>query len=290
MPEQNFRERLSGLAVKSLQDRIRSQSAEVGIMGLGYVGLTEAIEFARSGFCVTGFDVDVQRIQNIQVGHSYLVDISDQRLRLDVESGKLRATSDFSLLKEMDAILIAVPTPLSKTKTPDLSYIISAVEAIRPRLREGQLIILESTTYPGTTNEVVLPSLEGTGLKAGSDFHLCFSLGFGQSGCEPKASEPAFESLLGTWHERWLWSRVHPIPGAPEMTTHQGPTGSHRVARLCGTRLSSPPASAPLGSVARPAGGRASPGPTARAWCGRWPGPTPGVGSPAPHGLGLPHR
>jgi UDP-N-acetyl-D-glucosamine dehydrogenase len=175
MPEQNVWEQSNDLAVMSLQERIRSQSAEVGLMGLGYVGLTEAIEFARAGFRVTGFDVDINRIQQIQTGRSYLVDISDQELRLAVESGKLRATDDFSLLKEMDAVLIAVPTPLSKTKAPDLSYIISAVEAIRPRLREGQLIILESTTYPGTTTEVVLPSLGATGLRAGSDFHLCFS-------------------------------------------------------------------------------------------------------------------
>jgi UDP-N-acetyl-D-glucosamine dehydrogenase len=174
MPEENIRERSSGLAVKSLQERIRSRSAEVGIMGFGYVGLAEAIEYARSDFRVTGFDVDIHRIQNIQGGRSYMVDISDQQLGLEVEAGKLRATADFSLLKETDVILIAVPTPLSKTKTPDFSYIISAVEAIRPRLREGQLIILESTTYPGTTTEVVLPLLAAAGLKAGSDFHLCF--------------------------------------------------------------------------------------------------------------------
>jgi UDP-N-acetyl-D-glucosamine dehydrogenase len=175
MPEQHVWERFSGLAVMSLQERIHSKSAEVAIMGLGYVGLTEAIEFARAGFRVTGFDVDVNRIQHIQKGRSYLVDISDRELGLAVESGRLRATDDFSLLKGMDVILIAVPTPLSKTKTPDLSYIISAVDAIRPRLREGQLIILESTTYPGTTTEVVLPSLEAAGLRAGSDFYLCFS-------------------------------------------------------------------------------------------------------------------
>jgi UDP-N-acetyl-D-glucosamine dehydrogenase len=144
-------------------------------MGLGYVGLTEAIAFAKAGFHITGFEVDVNRIERIKAGQSYLVDVSDQELEHAVRAGKLRATNDFALLKEVDVILIAVPTPLSKTKTPDLSYIISAVEAIRPRLREGQLIILESTTYPGTTAEVVLPVLEAAGLEAGSDFHLCFS-------------------------------------------------------------------------------------------------------------------
>ncbi len=175
MAEQNVWEQCSSQAVLSLQERIRSQSAEVGIIGLGYVGLTEAIEFVRVGFRVTGFDIDVNRIRNIQAGCSYLVDISDQELRLAVESGRLQATDNFSLLKEMDAILIAVPTPLSKTKTPDLSYILNAVDAFRPRLRQGQLIVLESTTYPGTTMEVVLPSLEEAGLKPGRDFHLCFS-------------------------------------------------------------------------------------------------------------------
>jgi UDP-N-acetyl-D-glucosamine dehydrogenase len=175
MVEENIWEQSGSEPVMSLRERIRSQRAEVGIIGLGYVGLTEAIEFVRAGFCVTGFDIDVNRIRNIQAGRSYLVDICDQELRLAVESGRLHATDNFSLLKEMDAVLIAVPTPLSKTKTPDLSYILSAVDAIGPRLREGQLIVLESTTYPGTTMEVVLPSLAAVGLKPGRDFHLCFS-------------------------------------------------------------------------------------------------------------------
>jgi UDP-N-acetyl-D-glucosamine dehydrogenase len=165
----------SGLAITSLQQRIRSRTVEVGIMGLGYVGLTEAMEFAKAGLRVTGFDIDSTRIQNIHANRSYLVDISDEELGFVVQGGKLRATSDFSLLKEMDAILISVPTPLSKTKAPDLSYIVSAVEAIRLHLRQGQLIILESTTYPGTTTEVVMPALEAAGLKVGIDFHLCFS-------------------------------------------------------------------------------------------------------------------
>jgi UDP-N-acetyl-D-glucosamine dehydrogenase len=168
-------QRTDGLAIQSLQERIHARSAEVGIMGLGYVGLTEAMAFAKADLQVTGFDIDSGRIQNIQEGRSYLVDISGEELSRAVQKGKLRATSDFSRLKEMDVILISVPTPLSKTKAPDLSYIVSAVEAIRLRLREGQLIILESTTYPGTTMEVVLPALEAAGLKAGSDFHLCFS-------------------------------------------------------------------------------------------------------------------
>jgi UDP-N-acetyl-D-glucosamine dehydrogenase len=175
MVKQYMGKSFDSLQHRSLQGRISSHSAEIGMMGLGYVGLTEAIEFAKSGFRVTGFDIEIERIQRIQAKRSYLLDVSDEELGHVVEAGKLRATEDFSLLKEMDVVLIAVPTPLSKTKAPDLSYIINAVEAIRPHLREGQLIILESTTYPGTTTEVVLPALEVAGLRAGSDFYLCFS-------------------------------------------------------------------------------------------------------------------
>lgn len=175
MAEENVWEQSYSQAVMSLQERIHSQWAGIGIIGLGYVGLTEAIELVRAGFRVIGFDIDVMRIRNIQVGRSYLVDISDQELGLAVGSGRLQATDNFSLLKEMDAVLIAVPTPLSKTKAPDLSYILSAVDAIGPRLREGQLIVSESTTYPGPTMEVVLPCLSVVGLKPGRDFYLCFS-------------------------------------------------------------------------------------------------------------------
>ena len=158
-----------------LKDRIVTGQAEVGVMGLGYVGLTEALELARVGFPVTGFDVDETRVEAVRAGRSYLVDVPDEDLREAVRSGKLKATRDFELLAQMDAILICVPTPLSKTKSPDLSFIVSAVEAIRAQLRPGQLVVLESTTYPGTTREVVLAALEPTGLMVGRDFFLCFS-------------------------------------------------------------------------------------------------------------------
>jgi UDP-N-acetyl-D-glucosamine dehydrogenase len=158
-----------------LQDLVASGAARVGVVGLGYVGLVEAMEFAKAGFRVTGFDVDGERVRRVQAAKSYLVDVSDEDLRPAVESGRLTATEDMSRLSEVDAILICVPTPLGKTRAPDLSFIVSAVDAIRGRLRAGQLIVLESTTYPGTTLEVVLPALESTGLKVGSDFFLCFS-------------------------------------------------------------------------------------------------------------------
>jgi UDP-N-acetyl-D-glucosamine dehydrogenase len=159
----------------SLKERIASGRAAVGVMGLGYVGLTEAVQFAAAGFAVTGFDIDEERVRAVQEARSYLVDVSDVELARAVGEQGLRATSDFGLLDGMDAVLICVPTPLGKTKAPDLSYIMSAVDAIRPRLRAGQLVVLESTTYPGTTSEVVRPALETSGLTAGREFHLCFS-------------------------------------------------------------------------------------------------------------------
>ena len=162
-------------ATSSLRDRIVAGTARVGVLGLGYVGLTEALELARAGFPVTGFDIDPERVRAVQGGRSYLVDISDADLTSVVRAGSLAATTDFQLLAAQDALLICVPTPLSKSKAPDLSFILSAVESIRPRLRPGQLVVLESTTYPGTTTEVVLPALEASGLRAGLDFHLCFS-------------------------------------------------------------------------------------------------------------------
>ena len=162
-------------ATASLRDRVTAGTARVGVLGLGYVGLTEALELARAGFPVTGFDIDGERVRAVREGRSYLVDVSDADLAAVLRAGTLTATDDFQLLGEQDILLICVPTPLGKSKAPDLSYIVSAVEAIRPRLRRGQLVVLESTTYPGTTREVVLPALESTGLRAGVDFHLCFS-------------------------------------------------------------------------------------------------------------------
>jgi UDP-N-acetyl-D-glucosamine dehydrogenase len=162
-------------ATNTLRERILARGARVGVLGLGYVGLTEALELARAGFPVTGFDIDADRVAAVQAARSYLVDIDDAELAAVVRTGTLTATTDFQHLQAQDALLICVPTPLSKSKAPDLSFILSAVEAIRPRLRPGQLVILESTTYPGTTTEVVRPALEASGLRAGVDFHLCFS-------------------------------------------------------------------------------------------------------------------
>jgi UDP-N-acetyl-D-glucosamine dehydrogenase len=158
-----------------LKEKIRNRHARIGIIGLGYVGLPLAVEFAKAGFQVTGFDVDVAKIAAINKGHSYIGDVSSEDISTAVKAGKLSATDDMSKLHDMDAIDICVPTPLRKTRDPDLSYVILAVDAVRARLKPGQLVILESTTYPGTTDEVVQPALEEGGLKAGKDFYLAFS-------------------------------------------------------------------------------------------------------------------
>ena len=158
-----------------LQEKIRNRRARAGVIGLGYVGLPLAVEFARAGLDVVGFDVDASRVEDVNQGRSYIVDMSDREMREILSSGRLRATNDFSALADMDTINICVPTPLRKTKDPDLTYIVSAVRSIRDHLRRGQLVILESTTYPGTTEEVVQPILEESGLRAGRDFYLAFS-------------------------------------------------------------------------------------------------------------------
>ncbi len=159
----------------ALLERIRTKQAKVGVIGLGYVGLPLAVEFARQGFATTGFDIDERKAQLINSGRSYIPDVPDGEVGPAVAAGRLRATTDMSMLADMDVIDIAVPTPLRKTKDPDLSYVVQAVEACAAALRRGQLVVLESTTYPGTTDEVVQPMLEAKGLKADVDFFLAFS-------------------------------------------------------------------------------------------------------------------
>jgi UDP-N-acetyl-D-glucosamine dehydrogenase len=145
------------------------------VIGLGYVGLPLSVAFGEAGLTVTGFDIEQGKVASLKKGHSYIQDVPSGKLTELVESGLLTATSDFRLLAEMDTISITVPTPLGKTKDPDLSSVISAMEAVSAELRNGQLIVLESTTYPGTTREVALPILERKGLKVGEDFFLAYS-------------------------------------------------------------------------------------------------------------------
>src|SRR5256885_16146845 len=154
---------------------IKDRRARVGVIGLGYVGLPLATEFAGQGLSVVGFEVDEKKAAEINAGRSYIGDVTSDLIRDSVDTGRLRATTDFDLLQECDAIIICVPTPLRKTKEPDISYILAAAEEIKKRLRRGQLVVLESTTYPGTTDEVLLPMFEERGLKLDEDFLLAFS-------------------------------------------------------------------------------------------------------------------
>jgi UDP-N-acetyl-D-glucosamine dehydrogenase len=158
-----------------LAEKIQNRTARVGVVGLGYVGLPLAVEFAKAGFTVTGIDVQEAKAAAVNEGRSYIQDVPDAVLAPLVERGKLRASADFSLIAELDTLNICVPTPLRKTKDPDMSYVADACDAIARYLRPGSLVILESTTYPGTTEEFVLPKLERADRKVGRDFFLCFS-------------------------------------------------------------------------------------------------------------------
>ena len=166
---------MSSEALDGLSERIANRSARVGVIGLGYVGLPLAVELASAGFEVVGFDIDATKVAAIQAGNSYIGDVSQEQLRSAREGDRFRATTDFEELHEVEVVNVCVPTPLTKTKDPDVSFMASAVEAIRDRLHPGRLIILGSTTYPGTTRELFVPVLEETGLKVGSDFSLAFA-------------------------------------------------------------------------------------------------------------------
>jgi UDP-N-acetyl-D-glucosamine dehydrogenase len=162
-------------AHQMLLDQCRDNTAVAGVVGLGYVGLPLAVEIARSGYRVVGFDVNEQVVARVNRRESHILDVPSEVVRAYVGEGLLGATGDLGRLAECDLVSICVPTPLGKTKDPDLSYVVAAAHAVRAALRPGQLVILESTTFPGTTREVVLPILEESGLRVGEDFFLCFS-------------------------------------------------------------------------------------------------------------------
>jgi UDP-N-acetyl-D-glucosamine dehydrogenase len=174
MPTETPTETMTSTA-SQLAERISNRSARVGIIGLGYVGLPLAVELAKAGFSVTGIDLVESKVERINAGDSYVQDVSPADVAALVDAGKLRATTDFSVVAELDTINICVPTPLRKTKDPDMSFIVSACQEIARFVHPGLLAILESTTYPGTTDELVLPMLASTGLEVGRDFFLCFS-------------------------------------------------------------------------------------------------------------------
>ncbi len=158
-----------------LKEKLRSKEARLGVIGLGYVGLPLSMEFARSGFSVIGIDTNEEKVRMLQKGESYIQDIPSDWVREASAAGRFEATTDFSVLKTVDAVDICVPTPLRKTKDPDISYVRAAVQEIVKYLHPQMLVILDSTTYPGTTDEVILSRLERTGLKVGEDFFLAFS-------------------------------------------------------------------------------------------------------------------
>ena len=158
-----------------LERKIKNRGARIGIVGLGYVGLPLAVEFAQAGFKVVGIDLDGKKVRSVNSGTSYIEDVSTATLKPLVTDGLIRAQSDYKGCGKLDAIIIAVPTPLRKTKDPDISYIVGSLNEIAPQARAGQLIILESTTYPGTTEEILRPALEAGGLAVGRDIFLAFS-------------------------------------------------------------------------------------------------------------------
>lgn len=158
-----------------LLEKIASRKAKVAIIGLGYVGLPLVLSFSESGFDSLGLDIDPKKIESLKRGESYINHISSERIGKSIQNGKLRVSADFSLLKEQNCIIICVPTPLTTSREPDLTFVVNTAESIREFLKKGQLVILESTTYPGTTEEVVKTILEKSGLKAGEGFFLAYS-------------------------------------------------------------------------------------------------------------------
>lgn len=158
-----------------LLSKLKNRTAKLGVVGLGYVGLPLAVEKARAGYTVIGFDVQEKKVKLVNEGHNYIGDILDEDLENLVKEGKIKATTDFSFVKDVDAVAIAVPTPLDKFKQPDVSYVVNSTKDIAKYIHRGMLVVLESTTYPGTTEEIVKPILEESGLKCGIDFFLAFS-------------------------------------------------------------------------------------------------------------------
>lgn len=160
---------------ETLLNKINSTEAAIGVIGVGYVGLPLAVEFAEAGYCVTGFDVNEEKAALLNKGESYILDIPSDRLKPVVESGCFSATTEFPRIAEMDVVIICVPTPLRKTRDPDMSFVISATEQVAKYATSGTLIVLESTTYPGTTDELIVPRLTGNGFTVGEDVFICFS-------------------------------------------------------------------------------------------------------------------
>ncbi|MGI5854622.1 MAG: nucleotide sugar dehydrogenase, partial [Bacillota bacterium] len=158
-----------------LLKKIQQKKACVGVIGLGYVGLPLAVELAKAGYSVTGIDLDAEKVAQIQQGHSYIMDVPPDDIAMLVRQGRLTAVTDYEAITRLDTVSICVPTPLTKTKDPDVSYIVTAVDGLEKYMHPGMLIILESTTYPGTTEELVKARLDKLGYQVGVDYFICFS-------------------------------------------------------------------------------------------------------------------
>src|SRR2546428_659153 len=167
--------RTSAVEVPELFERIRNRESRGAVIGCGYVGLPLSLAFARAGCSVVGIDNDEARIARLRDGESYILDVASDALRAEVKAGRFAPSTDYALLRDVDVIFVSVPTPSNRAKQPDLTYILAAAEGIAANLRPGHLVILESTTFPGTTDEVLRPILERSGLRAGIDFYLAFS-------------------------------------------------------------------------------------------------------------------
>ena len=183
-----------------LGTRLRSKTAVLGVIGLGYVGLPLAVEKAKAGYKVIGFDIQPQKVDMVNQGINYIGDVVDEDLAAIVEAGMLTATSDFSRIAELDCVSICVPTPLDLYQQPDISYVKSSTETVAKYMHKDMLIVLESTTYPGTTEELLKPILESTGLKCGEDFYLAFS--------------PLVSNYVRNFHRVSKWFK--PPGGSPE--------------------------------------------------------------------------
>jgi UDP-N-acetyl-D-glucosamine dehydrogenase len=212
----------------ALRERIQAKSARVGVIGLGYVGLPLARAFAARGFPVLGFDIDSKKVERLQRGESYIGYIPDDVIAQMRASG-FEATDQFDRLDQADAIIICVPTPLSETREPDLSYVVDSAQAVAKRLRPGQLVILESTTYPGTTRDVVRPILEASGLAAGRDFFLAYSPEREDPG-NPNYAAPTIPKVVGGLDPESL-QLASALYG--QVVVHVVPVSSPEVAEAC---------------------------------------------------------
>jgi len=222
---------MEGTGKADLMTLIEARTARVGVMGLGYVGLPLALTFAEQGFATTGFDVDAEKVGRLSRGGSYLRHIPDRRVESARESGRFEATRDFAKLADCDAIVVAVPTPLTPAREPDMTFVVHTSEIVARHLRRGQLVVLESTTWPGTTDELVRPILERSGLVAGRDFHLAFSPEREDPG-NPDFDTRTIPKIVGGFTPRCLAHAARLYEGAVQRVVPVSGTRTAEMAKL----------------------------------------------------------